>query len=110
MRFGPSTAIGPDSSYFDATAKCVSSGDALYAPEDILQNAIIKAALGIWVRIKPWSSFVGDEGSYLPNGQTNFYIFSKELSILFYHCKSTTTSADMNLHLSPLHSSMIMVL
>ena len=46
---GSTSAVGADSSFFDAIGGCGSTGDMLYAPNNAIQNAVVKAALAIWV-------------------------------------------------------------
>ena len=62
------------------------------------------------VRDKAWGSLVeGDEGSDLPNCQTNLFVVYRELSLLFWHFLNATASLPlgyMSLHLLLLKSSM----
>jgi hypothetical protein len=51
IKFGTASAIGPDSSFFDAIANCGGTGDILYTPTDAVQNAVVRAAMAIWVNI-----------------------------------------------------------
>jgi hypothetical protein len=49
IRFGVATTVGPDSSFYDAVGSCAGTGDVLYAPQDQIQNAVVRAAMAIWV-------------------------------------------------------------
>jgi len=46
---GSKSAIGPDSSFYDAIGSCGNNGDILYTPLDAVNNAVVKAALTLWV-------------------------------------------------------------
>ena len=50
---GSTSAIGPGSSFYDAIGSCGNSGDILYTPVDVVNNAVVKAALTLWVRGHP---------------------------------------------------------
>ena len=46
---GKSPPIGNGSVFSDAVAGCGLTGDLVYSPSDLTQNAVVKAALAIWV-------------------------------------------------------------
>ena len=46
---GKSPPIGNGSVFSDAVGGCGLTGDLVFSPSDLTQNAVVKAALAIWV-------------------------------------------------------------
>jgi hypothetical protein len=46
---GPNSPVGSASTYQESLMGCNLNGDVVYAPIDLVQNAVLKAALQAWV-------------------------------------------------------------
>ena len=46
---GANSPVGNSSIYSDASMSCKQNGNVLFYPSDLVQNAVVKAAVNIWV-------------------------------------------------------------